>query len=135
MPTLSATSDIRGEIIYALKHEASVTALVPAARIFPQQVPSSPEWPYIHLGAPIATPVRADCLDGRAVRVAIHAYALGEHMADDIADAIAAFLDGSNLSIGINEADINWISNTTIRDPYEAGAFHSICQVEIQFAA
>lgn len=76
------------------------------------------------------------------LRLAIHAYArtetgqpMGETLADDIADAIAAELDGERISVGGEWMDINWISNNTIRDPSEAAAFHSICQIECSFVA
>jgi len=138
MATPATSKAVRGAVIYTLKNDTSVTALVPATRIFPQQVPANTEWPYSFLGVAIATPDRADCLDGRVVRLAVHTYARttstsGETQADDIADAIAASLDG--LHIPDPELDINWVSNTTIRDPSEASAFHSVCQIEISLSA
>lgn len=140
MATAATTRAIRAALISHLKADPSVTAMVPSARIFPQQVPASIEWPYSFLGASIGTPDRASCLDGRVSRLAIHTYARtvtngpsGESQADDIADAIAASLDG--LHIASADMDVTWISNTTIRDPSESSAFHSICQVQIELSA
>lgn len=77
------------------------------------------------------------CMDGRILNLAIHGYARtttaggsGESYADDIADAIAVALDKSHIPVASGYMDIDWISNNTIRDPSEASAFHSICQVQ-----
>jgi hypothetical protein len=82
-------------------------------------------------------------MDGTTVRFAVHGYArtgatAGETAANQIAEAVATGLDG--VSIGVTAPypatiDLNWISNTVIRDPQETSAFHAIIQMEASVAA
>lgn len=143
MPSPITTKDIRGAVIFYLKSVSAVTDIVPATRIYPQQVPANPEWPYSHIGALIDQPDQADCLDGMVYRTAIHTYARtvagqlsGENMADDAKDAIGSALDGYHTSVNGWDMDVVKLpGGTTIRDPSEASSFHSICQIEISVAA
>ncbi len=135
MATAATTKAIRGALIFRLKNNPSVSALVPPERVFPQQVPAKTQWPYIRVGVPISTPERASCMDGRVTRLAVHVFAEGESPTDDICDAIAEAVDGAHFDVGVGSADISWISNTTIQDSSESDNFHGICQIEISFVA
>lgn len=66
---------VRRAVLRALKGSEAVRALVPADRIYPQQRPPNPTWPFIAYGAPVIDPFLATGLDGSALSVAIHAYA------------------------------------------------------------
>lgn len=100
---------VKRATISALKAVGDVTALVPAARIYPLQRPANPAWPFLAYGAPIQAPFGATCLDGGETTVAIHGYAQtegegeatksGEDTALQINAAVEAALDGATLEL------------------------------------
>lgn len=137
-----ASRYVRMAVIQRLKQAASP---IPAERIYPQQIPSSPTWPYGFVGVPITTPDQASCLDGSTVRFAVHGYARtvsggdpGETTANKIGEAFSETLDGASFALSSPypaDCDVRWISNTTVRDPSEASAFHVICQFEARVSS
>jgi hypothetical protein len=121
---------VRWAVIEALKAASST---IPADRLYPQQVPANPNWPYGFVGVPISTPDRADCLDGGLVSFAIHGYARSESQANEIGEEYVIALDQITLPLPAPypaDVELNWISNTTVRDPSETTAFHVISQFE-----
>lgn len=133
------TRQLRAAVIDRLKSAA--TASVPAERWYPQQIPAAPTWPYGFCGVPIATPDRADCMDGSIVRFAVHGYARtggivsGETQANMIGEDISAALDGWHVALDDATADLTWISSTTIRDGNETSQFHVIVQMQAEITA
>jgi hypothetical protein len=133
---------VRMAVINRLK---SIASPIPTDRIYPQQIPTSPVWPYGFVGVPITTPDTAGCLDGSIVRFAVHGYARtvsggdpGETAANKIGEAFSAALGGATLTLAApyaSDCDLAWISNTTVRDPSEASAFHVICQFEARVSS
>jgi hypothetical protein len=90
-----AINDARRALLAAMKADAAVVALVPAARIYPPRVPTSPTWPYIRHGNGISVPLKAACLNGSTVDAMITAFAKGgDEAAGVIGDALVALLDG-----------------------------------------
>jgi hypothetical protein len=90
-----AINDARRALLAAMKANAPLVALVPAARIYPPRVPTSPTWPYIRHGVGIATPIKGACVNGASVVAAISVFAKGgDEMVGAIADAVVALFDG-----------------------------------------
>jgi hypothetical protein len=114
-----------------------VTALVPATSIHPQAPIGAPTWPFIKYGAPSGLPVRASCVDGNEITVALHGFAkphkVGEQVVESAEDhaarigsAIAAALDGKRLSIAGGHAKVTWTGSQLLQDGDEADAFHTV---------
>lgn len=71
-------NEAQSAILAALKSDARLTALIPASRIYPQQVPNPVERPFIRFGELIVTPRNIDCdelPDGADITAAIHCFA------------------------------------------------------------
>lgn len=128
---------VRRAMLTVMKADAGLIALVPAARIYPQSPPASPEWPFVKTGSPSGVPLRASCIDGMEVICAVHAFSKGrrtgkrlietaEDHAARIGAAIAAALDGQKIEIAAGAATIKWTGSQLLQDRDEAGAFHTI---------
>lgn len=150
-----ATQYVRPAVLRLLKREPTVTALVPAARIYPPQRPPNPDWPFIGYGVPSTTPFGASCLDGSAISVAVHAYAEttgegdgtvgGEDMALAIVAAVVSVLGGDQgAEIDLQElgecpyparAYISWTATQVVQDGAEADAFHAWATFTITVAS
>lgn len=129
--TLDPSLAVRGQIIAALKADAQLTAIVPAARIYPRKVPASPTWPFIRLGVLTATPLRLDCTDGAEVTGAVHCFvkavpgsipdpeALAMTINSHVARVLDALEDGA-----VSQAQV-------IEDGAEADAYHGFVQIGI----
>lgn len=146
---MSRNSDlyVKRATIATLKGVAAVTALVPAARIYPLQRPADPAWPFIGYGAPIAEPFIASCLNGSASTVAIHDYAettgaapdtkSGEDTALAINAEIEAALDGAAIGLAAHgcpypaTAHYTCVGSQVIQDGNEADKFHGFVSFRI----
>jgi hypothetical protein len=97
---LSPTTLAQKAVIAALKADAAVIALVPAARIYPPKTPSGPTKPFIRYGSAGAEPERLSGIRGGVVAGAVHVF-VGVtddildpgQFAGDAADAIAEAID------------------------------------------
>ncbi|TZG25581.1 DUF3168 domain-containing protein [Sphingomonas montanisoli] len=133
------TLGIRRAILIAVKAAGPVTAIVPSARIFPQQQPANAPFPFIRLGAPSAIPVRAACVDGGEVTIAVHAFANGgpsitaEDQAHAIGATLASALDGRSLDLGGGAAGkFRWTGSQLLQDPEEVSAFHAVVNFRVR---
>jgi len=122
-----------------------LVALVPAARIFPQQRPPLPQWPFVAFGSPIVRGFSASCLDGSIVEFAGHAFAetdgqggetvMGATHAGEIAQAMCdALAEPVRLEpYGCPYPAMAyplWIRTQVIQDGTEADRFHAIISFE-----
>lgn len=128
---------VRGKIIAALKADASLTAIVPAARIYPGKSPASPTWPFIRV------PILTGTFDGLGSSQGgfIHCFTkLSATAPDPEAQAatinrhIARILGAiDDIDVGDDlEAGIHVRQTQTLGDPDEADAYHGIVQIEAQ---
>ena len=130
----------RRAILMTAKADANLTALVPAARIYPQASPvASPTWPFIIYGSPSGLPIRAACIDGLEITVAMHSFAAprlqggsivetAEDHAARIGAAVAKALDGKRPTLpGGGYLSILFVGSQLLIDGGEADAFHHIC--------
>jgi len=139
---------IRRVILPRLKADAGVTALIPAARIYPATVPANPTFPFIRYGASMVAPFRASGLDSSAVTVAIHAFTkditngsgaitmTAEDAAAKMADAIGRAVDDTTLALegGAGKARVTWTGTNLLQDPDEAGAWHAVVNLRVEVA-
>lgn len=130
-------TEIRRAIVGHLEADASVTALVPAERIYAPQPPALPAWPHIVYGVPSDTPLRMSCVDGQTIIVAIHAFAKGpgEAAVEAIGAAIAKALDGQQFSIGDGVAKVRFTGGSTLQDGTDANSWRRITNLRIRVLA
>ncbi|PTQ13732.1 hypothetical protein CLG96_00150 [Sphingomonas oleivorans] len=135
-----ATVPVRKAILTLLKADATLTAIVPASRIYPQSPPASHAWPFVRYGAPTAIPIVATRIDGSELSVAVHGFAkdrivdgvlveTAEDHADRIGAAIAAALDRKMVTITTPYPARIRIRSTgcqLIADGGEADAYHAV---------
>jgi hypothetical protein len=105
---LNPANEVQAAIIAALKADSALTALVPAARIYPQQLPNPVTRPFIRFGMPIVTARFIDnaeggddARDGADVEAAIHCFVTASTAIPDprafsmtVASHIARVLNG-----------------------------------------
>lgn len=129
---------VRRAIIPTLTGNAAVTALIPAARIYPEEPPVSPQWPFARVEAASATPFAPSGVNGAVVTGAVSVFAKGPG-ADDAVRAGAAVGKALDLAVLDLSADIGQAAKARfrvtgaplLRDPAEQGAW----QVAVQFVA
>lgn len=131
-----STLPVRRAILTLLKDDASLTALVPVGNVYPQAA-REPAWPFLLCGAPSSTSIRATCVDGAEITVAIHGFVrerivggatveTAEDHASRIGAAIAKALDGKRPTLPSGYAIIRWTGSQLLIDSGEADAFHTV---------
>lgn len=133
--TLDPSLAIRGKILAALRGDATLTAIIPEARIYKSQTPADAVWPFIRLGVMINTPMRTDGQPGGEITGAVHCFTKGGDDPEKLAmqinahvvrilDAIDALAleDDAQMSIHVTQSQV-------IEDGAEAAAFHGIVSI------
>lgn len=132
---LDPTLAIRGKVVAALRADAQLNALAPAARVYPSKVPADPVWPFIRVGTITTAPFRVDGQPGGEGSGAAHCFVkksatipdpeamaatINAHMVR-ILDSIEAVQldDSAELSIHVRQAQV-------IEDSAEADAYHGV---------
>lgn len=67
--------DVRRAVLIRLKADAAVTAIVPAARIYPAETPAEPAFPFTRFDAPQSIPLDMACVAGATVTFLKHGFA------------------------------------------------------------
>jgi hypothetical protein len=135
-----STLSVRRAILTRLKADSATTTLVPADRIYPQQPPALPDFPFIRYGSPTAVPIRGACMDGAEVTVALHGFSKGRRSGDtltvtaeddagQIGAAMAAALDGQIVDVDEGRLRLRWTGSQLLPDPDEAGVCHVVVNV------
>jgi hypothetical protein len=112
-----------------------LVAIVPATRIYSQQVPAIPEWPFIKLGPSTSAPIRASCTDGASVSFSVHGFAkprlvgrneveTAEDHASRIGENIKNALEGKGVDIPGAHIGFRLNELQLLQDGGEASAFH-----------
>jgi hypothetical protein len=110
--------ELQKAIVARLRADAGVTALV-GQRVY-DQVPTSPQFPYVSLGPDQIALSRADCYDGSEINLQVDAWsrAVGFPEVKRIGDAVRAALQDAPLSLtGYRLLDITFVEARTFRDP------------------
>lgn len=127
---------LRRAIVKALLAAAAVTAIC-EGRIYGEEPPPTPEWPFIRYGLPEVDSYEASCWDGGTHPVTIHCFARGPGMdaCSELAAAVSATLENSDLAlVGLELVAIDFVRTQIIRDSDEAGAYHAIVQFSVTTA-
>jgi hypothetical protein len=140
---IDSTVPVRKGVVLALAGDTRVTKIVPASRIFAMTA-ASPAWPFILYGSPSNIPLRATCLDGGELVVAVHGFAkarqnvagstieTAEDHAGRIGAAIAKVLDGRRIDVPGGHAKIAWTGSQLLIDGAEADAFHCVVNLRVR---
>lgn len=137
---------IRRACLAALKGDGALTAIIPAASLYPQTTPPNVSWPFGKIGVVNIYPVRAGCVDGCLGIFAVHGFAkarfdeagamveTAEDHADRIAAAMAKALDRRQLELETGQnVRVHWTGSPVMQDGDEADAFHAV--VNFRFRA
>lgn len=137
--TLDPSLSVRGKIIAALRSDAQLTAIVPAARIYPGKSPASPTYPLIRVPMLIGTPDEMDGGSGSRQSGVIHNFTkLAAGNPDPEAQAatinahivrIVSGIDAVDLEDG-EEMGIHVRQTQVIGDSAEADAWHGLTSIE-----
>jgi len=132
--TIDPTIYARQKVIAALKADAALTAIVPAARIYPQKTPDQPTFPFIRMGALSFVPVRGDGGAGGQVTGAVHCFTKASATTPDaevqaatiqrrMAEVIEAMndIDASGLQLSVHVT-----GGQLLMDSAEADCFHGL---------
>lgn len=117
-----------------LKTFAPLTSLVSAVRIYPEEAPANPTWPFIRYGLPIASEFEATGWDGHEQEVTIHAFANGPgsdnlaRIAKQVVEAMKSWVPD-----GLGIAAAEWTATDTLRDSPEAeqSKYHAVIRFNV----
>jgi hypothetical protein len=132
--TIDPTIYTRQKVIAALKADATLTAIVPAARIYPQKTPDQPTFPFIRMGALSFQPLRGDGGAGGQATGAVHCFTKASASTPD-AEAQAASIQRRMAEVidAINDMDVNNLQlsihvtgGQLLMDAAEADCFHGL---------
>lgn len=130
----------RTAMMSALKHSQAMTALIPAASIYPGTVPATRTFPFSRFGSMIATPLVASGLNSEAYRILIQSFTKplystpddpatimlqpAEDRAIAIGEAVKATLDFAVLTLSNGfKLRLSWIQSIQVADGDEANAW------------
>jgi len=127
---------VRKALVSALKADAGVSGVV-GARVYGQNPPADPTWPFTKLQPLTVVPMRATCLDGTRYTIRVSGFAKGadETAVATLGAAVSACLDGRSIALPgapwpARLTDIRWTGTDIIRDPEEATGWHAIVAFE-----
>ena len=137
---------VRKAALTILKADTPLIALVPAASMFTQSPPAAPTMPFLRSGAPTFVPIRATCVDGGDVTMAMHCFSDGRRSGDTLVEgaedhachitaAMASALDGQRISYGDGSIRIMVSGTQVMQDPEEASAYHGIVNIRARVIA
>lgn len=136
---------VRRAVLARLKADSALTALVPAASIYPQAA-GEPAWPFIKLGPTGTLRLRAACVNGGLVSVDVHAFArarlsggqvveTAEDHASRIGAAIETALADNRIALeGGGTANIE-LGDIRLLQDQEPDAFHWFAQLNARVLA
>ncbi len=136
---------VRRAVLTRLKADSTLTALVPAASIYPQSA-GEPVWPFIKLGPTGTLRLRAACVNGGLVTIDVHAFArarvvagvmqeTAEDHASRIGAAIESALADNRITLeGGATANIE-LGDIRLLQDQEPDAFHWFAQINARVLA
>lgn len=141
---IDSTIAVRKAILPLLKNDARTSAIVPSSRWYPMVAPANPTWPFGLYGSSTPVPLRASCVDGSEIIVAIHGFAkartgttgstleTAEDYCGRLSAAISAVLDGQRLSLPAGHAVVRWTGSQLLIDQSEADSFHCVVNFRVR---
>lgn len=125
---------VRQAVVARLRADATLTALVPAARICGEEVPANLVWPFIRYGLPAETRYEQSCGEGSDQSVDLHVFARGPGMdkCTAICAAVRDVLAADALAVEpLGLMALDYMGGRVLMDGGEAGAYHGVLQYEI----
>lgn len=133
--------ETRRAVLARLKDDADLTALVPAASLYPSKTPALPAFPFGRFDAPQSIPLDGNCYRGGTITFAYHFFAkprfqgrLEVETAEDycarILSAAKVCLHERRVPVADGSARLRVQSARLIQDFDEADAYHGILSVE-----
>lgn len=124
-----------------MKAATALTAIVAAAKIYPDTTPEDHGWPFMRWDGPSSIPLNAACVRGAEVSFMIHAFAkpvyaragfdgmgamleTAEDHCGRILEAASAVLSGNRFTTGDRTFRVRVPSTILRRDADEADAYH-----------
>lgn len=137
MPT-DYSLEVRQSIVAHLAGYAPLTSLVSAARIYGEEPPTDPVWPFIRYGLDLNGPFEATGWDGSKHDVTIHAFArgpyadAGQKIAKQVVEAMKTWSGPSGTGIVTAE----WQDTIPLRDspPEEKSRYHFVIRFAVAVA-
>lgn len=126
---------LRAAVLTHLKGDAAVTAIIPAARLYPSTTPANVSWPFGRFDGPQSIPLDGGCYAGSTISFFYHGFAKGTanvETAEDEAMRIAAAFEHSlhnrrlEITSPATTARISVLSARIIMDGAEQSAWHAI---------
>lgn len=139
MTTIDQTNATRLAILARLKADSALTALVPAARIYPSRTPASLTWPFIKLGVINDTPYRpSGAIGSQNLIGAIHIFTKAsatsldaEYQCHQIRREVVRAIDAmGGIVISGGTLHLRYDGGTVLQDGEEADAYHGIVNWE-----
>ena len=118
---------LRQSLVVALRADTGLEAIV-GARVYGENAPASPQWPFIRVEIVTTEPYEATCYDGSASRVNIHAFAAGPST-DAIGALRKAIVDALKADVAVTGASmlsLDWRNTNTIPDGDSTAGWHAI---------
>lgn len=110
-----------------LRADGPLTALQPYTRIYGQEQPPNPEYPFTRFGAPGAIPLEYSCVNGSTITADIHVFSENEDECNVIAAEIVTALDNASLDLGGDgTARARWTGGLTMRDAEDEDLWHAV---------
>ena len=131
MPT-DYSLELRKQVVAHLIATPALTALVSAARIYGEQPPADPVWPFIRYGLAVSGPYEATGpLDGSTHRVTLHAFSHGPYT--DAVHAIAKQIVAAMGALVLVQSliDMQWVGTQVFRDTDEADGYHAAVDFDV----
>ena len=133
MPT-DRSLDVRRAVVAHLRGYAPLVALVSAGRIYGEQPPADPDWPFIRYGYAIVEPYDAQGYDGSAQAITIHVFANGPYTDNihRIAGQVTEAMKSWEPPADTGTVACEWTgTNILTEDP---GKFHAVINFNVTVA-
>lgn len=126
---------MRQAVIQVLRESPHLSAVIPSDRIYGEETPSDPVWPFIRYGLSDATPYESSCGAGSEHNITIHTFARGPGT-DSVSVINALVLDalqGANFPIEpLKLNSFDWLGTRVLRDTPEASNYHGVLRFSAQ---
>lgn len=135
MTIIDQTDNARKAILARLKADSGLTALVPAARIYPSRTPAALAWPYIKLGVINDLPYRPSGASGsQNLFGTVHVFTKtggavldAENQCHQIRKELMRILDAqSSIPLTGGKFSLHYDGGTVMQDGDEADAYHGV---------
>lgn len=138
--------EVRRAALIGMKADTGVTALIPAASLYPSTTPANPAWPFGRFDAPSSIPITMSCVEGATVSFIYHAFCkdrtqggavveTAEDYASRAGSAMKQALHNRRLPVAGTTARFAVRSVRVIRDADEQSAYHAILNVTARVLA